>query len=827
MNKTVLIVEHNQSKLDIITEEKNVSKWNPLDINTPVTIGGIFTEFDVENRNNRFYTASNFIPVMNQLLERKNMLGVIYGELDHPEGFDISGHNASHTLESLTYNKAENRVDGTIDVLITDPGMTIRKILYTNKPVFVSSRAAGMTGPNNEVALKELFTYDAVLDPGFAKTRQSPILESMGYSHGDKVTAINESLGYKLEEVPYRIYGVDSSYDIESLFQDNKNDKKTHRDLKYMEAHMENNLAQLEKRIIESISDSKGISEVEVKKLQEDYGMLKEELESLKKYLEFFKRNYNVLVKETKNVKKDINETTDYNVHVSDGLKNVQKTILELNEKVNKLENETAIIGSFAENTARETELAQKFIEHVAKNVKEEINITQKFTESIADETKLAQDFIEYVAKNTKSEIDITQKFAEHVAEKAKYELETTQKFAEYIANETKTTQKMLEHNSKVSETILNEINEKLSIHEKFAEYSAQEIDITQGLLEHVASEYKKDNYYIDYIASKVEGTKNYIKEELVSKLKKNGLITEEFGEEDEMEDIDSYLGLDDEQELVNSVENDIEDKDDIIEPSGDVLIDDETIENTDATDFPVEDELEDDVIGDDNEKLETQMLSALVNILGTDDTGIVMEITPDNKLIIQKSGSEETVELGQDEIEVIDTDDNIVESVAKVLDNVKKTKARSNAQPHFFTFLSESEIKDFKLLDNKVQMDIIDAMEEAIYFSEEDVLRIIGETINKETKTYTEKLIENMPERLKEEWNNMDQNLKEGYIAESKFFRLTTSSDIESYWNTRDFSKKLDSGVKMISESKNYDEETEEFSQEFIEAFRKSAMGK
>jgi hypothetical protein len=31
-------------------------------------------------------------------------------------------------------------------------------------------------------------------------------------------------------------------------------------------------------------------------------------------------------------------------------------------------------------------------------------------------------------------------------------------------------------------------------------------------------------------------------------------------------------------------------------------------------------------------------LLSHLVNILGTDETGIVMEITPDNKLIIQRA---------------------------------------------------------------------------------------------------------------------------------------------------------------------------------------------
>ena len=68
-------------------------------------LSGIFTEFGVVNRNDRIYTADKFLPHMNDLLERKKQLTVIYGEFDHPDVFDTSLSRVSHTLESLVFNK--------------------------------------------------------------------------------------------------------------------------------------------------------------------------------------------------------------------------------------------------------------------------------------------------------------------------------------------------------------------------------------------------------------------------------------------------------------------------------------------------------------------------------------------------------------------------------------------------------------------------------------------------------------------------------------------------------------------------------------------------
>jgi len=220
---------------------------------------------------------------------------------------------------------------------------------------------------------------------------------------------------------------------------------------------------------------------------------------------------------------------------------------------------------------------------------------------------------------------------------------------------------------------------------------------------------------------------------------------------------------------------------------------------------------------------METTLLSALVKILGSDETGIVMEITPDNKLIIQKSGSGETFEAGQDEVEVLETEENVAERVSTLLDEIKKQNALANQQPHFFSFLSEDQITDFKLLEKDAQNNIILAFENAEYFTTENVLQIIGETLNKKSASYEDNLITNIPNEIKEAWNVLSKDQKVSIITESKYFPLHTKGDIKSFWNTRPFSKAINSPeATLIKESLNTDN-SDDLNENYVDAFLKS----
>ena len=80
--KPILIVENNANPLKESIQGSGSKK--------DYILGGIFTEFDVKNRNERIYTAQKFLPCLQELNERIQNMGVVYGEFDHPDVFDTS-----------------------------------------------------------------------------------------------------------------------------------------------------------------------------------------------------------------------------------------------------------------------------------------------------------------------------------------------------------------------------------------------------------------------------------------------------------------------------------------------------------------------------------------------------------------------------------------------------------------------------------------------------------------------------------------------------------------------------------------------------------------
>src|SRR5205807_1956003 len=99
----------------------------------------------------------------------------VYGEFDHPDVFDTSLQRASHLIKEATFNKELNRIEGKIQLLPTYWGKEARALVESECPIFVSSRAAGVTEQDGTVTLKKLFTYDIVADPGFGSARMSSI----------------------------------------------------------------------------------------------------------------------------------------------------------------------------------------------------------------------------------------------------------------------------------------------------------------------------------------------------------------------------------------------------------------------------------------------------------------------------------------------------------------------------------------------------------------------------------------------------------------------------------------------------------------------------
>ena len=279
--KSILIVENSLNSL--VRENK--------DSNNKYILSGLFTEFGIKNRNDRIYTAEKFLPALNELNERiNNDLGVVYGEFDHPDVFDTSLSRASHVIRKAKYIKEKNIVAGEIKLLNTYWGKEAKSIVDDDLPLFVSSRAAGVTESDGSVSLKKLFTYDIVADPGFSSAKMS-----MGL--------LNESLGYDTNNSNFRIYEMTDESKINDLFNMNKNDFVTKKQLTDYSQYLIKELASTKKEVNNAISKG-NIPPKKLEKLLEYYEELNASNTQVVKYLNYLAEKIQYVVNENKDLKR-------------------------------------------------------------------------------------------------------------------------------------------------------------------------------------------------------------------------------------------------------------------------------------------------------------------------------------------------------------------------------------------------------------------------------------------------------------------------------------------------------------------------------------------
>jgi len=294
--KPVLIVENSTNSL--IRENASGKK--------DYVLGGTFTEFGVKNRNERIYTADRFLPALDELNERMSSLGAVYGEFDHPDVFDTSLARASHVITKAHYVKEQNIVAGEIRLLSTYWGKEAKALVDDGCPVFVSSRAAGITESDGSVSLKKLFTYDIVADPGFASAKMS-------------VKVLNESLGYTNPKSNFRIYEMSDESKINELFNMNRNDFVTKKQLTDYSKYLVNEIASTKKEVKSAISKG-NMSPKKLEQLLEYYEELNSTNSQVVKYLDYLAEKIQVVVNENKSLRSTTEKLAKHNDYLAENL---------------------------------------------------------------------------------------------------------------------------------------------------------------------------------------------------------------------------------------------------------------------------------------------------------------------------------------------------------------------------------------------------------------------------------------------------------------------------------------------------------------------------
>jgi len=676
------------------------------------TMTGLLTLFNEENRNNRIYKAEKFLPHLEEMMYRINTKpGVVYGEFDHPENFDTSMSRISHKLLNAYYVKEKNAVYGDIKLLTTYFGKEARALVDDGDPIFVSSRAAGVTESNKEVTIKKLFTYDIVADPGFAEAR----MESK---------SMNESLGFS-NNSNFRIIEVVDESKINEMFHMNDNkDLVTKMQLTEYSEYIKETIENLAAEIKQTASKTGAMPDFDkMTNMIAQYESLLHAQEKVSSYLDYLAENMSTFFIENKALK----ETTTM--------------LVEKNENLSKdLEKAIGYVKYVAENVDN----AISFGDYIAENLKSSI----KYQNYLAESVDKAISYGEYIAENLKGSID----FSNYLAENLNASIE----FSEYVAENTK-----------------NSID--------FSNYLAENLDSTVLYAQYIAENVGDNIDYTKYIAESLDKTIGY-NVKLVE-----GLNSKNVNESTATEPIQSIIEF-----MDITVENPSTEEDEEEEETPEAEVTLTKIISEPATEPVVSKEGEEAPVVAAIEPICGICMDMVVKIDGTTEVGKVINIGEEGITIELTNSGEQVLkqenELVPAEEEVIESK-NLTESIQALILETKKREASKQEEPHFFTFLNESEIKNFKQLSNEEQETVIVAIKESNgYFSKTDVLKIMHKALSVEAETQEERLIKNIPSSIKPLWESLDVNAQRSVIAQSKFYSIDTQDKMEHFWATRKF---------------------------------------
>ena len=486
--KPVLIVENSTNSLIKESAAKN-----------DYILGGIFTEFGVKNRNERIYTANKFLPALQEMNERMSGLGAVYGEFDHPDVFDTSLSRASHIITKANYVAESNHVAGEIRLLSTYWGKEAKALVDDGCPVFVSSRAAGITESDGTVSLKKLFTYDIVADPGFASAKMS-------------VKVLNESLGYNNPQSNFRIYEMSDESKINDLFNMNKNEFVTKQQLTDYSKYLVNELASTKKEVKSAISKG-NLSPKKLEQLLEYYDELNTTNTQVVKYLDYLAEKVQIMVNENKSLK----ETTDKLIKHNDYLaENLEKAVNYSEYLAENLDKNIAYSEYVAENLDKNIAYSEYIAENLDKNISYSEYIAENLDKNIA--------YSEYIAEN----LDKNIAYSEYIAEN----LDKNIAYSEYIAEH-------VDNNIAYSEYLAEHVEGNIA----YSEYIAEHLDDNIAYSEYIAENLDKTISYAGLITERLNGGKLFESEGAFPELQSYGFESHEDKEEVENSE-NSELGI-------------------------------------------------------------------------------------------------------------------------------------------------------------------------------------------------------------------------------------------------------------------------------------------
>ena len=180
----------------------------------------------------------------------------------------------------------------------------------------------------------------------------------------------------------------------------------------------------------------------------------------------------------------------------------------------------------------------------------------------------------------------------------------------------------------------------------------------------------------------------------------------------------------------------------------------------------------------------------------GWDDAGLNDYIEESNDTFNVKVKSLEEVEETIAEETTVDSLDAYKNEISSKLSAlIEKATVKTNSNPHFFRFISESNQEQYNTLNTEDQSKVSKAIEGKGFLTEGQILTLWNSALIVNAPTNEPNVIAMMPTEYKETYSKLSEAKKSSLLAQSKYHRLETEYQVRNFWQTRDL---RDSAVVM-----------------------------
>ena len=125
---------------------------------------------------------------------------------------------------------------------------------------------------------------------------------------------------------------------------------------------------------------------------------------------------------------------------------------------------------------------------------------------------------------------------------------------------------------------------------------------------------------------------------------------------------------------------------------------------------------------------------------------------------------------------------------VDQLIESLNKNKTEEIINENKYSFLKlvdDNTKKGFLSLNEAEKQKVAKALNEQNYNSGTDVVQIMGSALTEQVNS-GEKFLDMMPEDLVPVWESLNESQKASIVAQSKFYRLETTYQVNHFWRTR-----------------------------------------